>query len=35
MLKEMMGCSKDHAKEIDIYNKTYDEKMTRARLLKD
>ncbi len=27
MIHKMMGCSKDHAAEIDIYNKTYKEKI--------
>lgn len=31
----MMGCSRDHSKELDIYNKSYAEKMARARTLKD
>lgn len=30
----MMGCSKDHAAEIDIYNKTYKEKIQRIQLMK-
>eukprot|EP00347_Sterkiella_histriomuscorum_P019330 403342060 len=35
MLKEMMGCSRDHSKEIDIYSKTYSEKMERVQLMKE
>ena len=31
----MMGCSRDHAAEIDIYNKSYKEKMARIRLMKE
>ena len=27
----MMGCSKDHAKEIDLYSKTYEDKIDRVR----
>lgn len=34
-VKEMMGCARDHSKEIDIYNKTYDEKLFRITSLKD
>ena len=32
---KMMGCSKDHAAEIDIYNKTYAEKIQRIKLMKE
>ena len=32
---KMMGCSKDHAAEIDIYNKTYPEKIERVKLMKE
>ena len=31
----MFGCSKDHAKEIDIYNKSYKEKIDRIKFMKD
>ena len=31
----MMGCSRDHAAEIDIYNKTYKEKIERIKLMKE
>lgn len=34
-MKEMMGCSRDHSKEIDIYNKSYAEKLQRIMFLKD
>jgi hypothetical protein len=30
-MKEMMGCSRDHSKEIDIYSKSYAEKIERIR----
>ena len=29
----MIGCSKDHGKEIDLYNKTYAEKILRVNTL--
>ena len=32
---KMMGCNKDHAAEIDIYNKTYKEKISRIKLMKE
>jgi len=35
MYHKMMGCSKDHAAEIDIYNKTYPEKIARIKLMKE
>jgi hypothetical protein len=31
----MMGCSKDHAAELDIYTKPYSEKMKRIKLMKE
>jgi hypothetical protein len=34
-MKEMMGCSRNHSKEIDIYNKSYEEKIQRVISLKD
>ena len=34
-MKEMMGCSRNHSKEIDIYSKSYEEKMQRIVFLKD
>ena len=35
MYHKMMGCSKDHAAEIDIYNKPYPEKIQRIKLMKE
>ena len=35
MLHKMMGCSKDHTAEIDIYNKSYKEKINRIKLMKE
>jgi hypothetical protein len=29
----MIGCNKDHGKEIDLYGKTYDEKIARIKSL--
>ena len=29
----MLGCSKDHGKEIDLYNKSYQEKILRVKTL--
>lgn len=31
----MMGCAKDHAAELDIYNKTFKEKIQRITLMKE
>jgi hypothetical protein len=31
----MIGCSKDHGKEIDLYNKSYPEKIDRIRAMLD
>ena len=31
----MMGCSRDHAAEIDIYNKPYKEKIARITMMKE
>lgn len=31
----MIGCSKDHAKEIDIFNKNYEQKMERIKSMKE
>jgi hypothetical protein len=31
----MMGCSRDHAKEIDIYSKTFQEKIERVKAMKE
>ena len=30
-MAKIMGCSKDHAKEIDLYSKPYEEKIERIR----
>lgn len=30
-MAKMVGCSKDHGKEIDLWNKPYDEKVARIR----
>ena len=32
-LAKMIGCNKDHGKEIDLYGKTYDEKILRIKSL--
>ena len=32
-IQKILGCSKDHGKEIDLYNKTYDEKIQRIKTL--
>lgn len=32
-IQKMIGCSKDHGKEIDLYNKTYAEKILRVNTL--
>ena len=29
-MTKLAGCSKDHAKEIDLYNKSYDEKLEQV-----
>ena len=29
-MEKLMGCSKDHSKEIDLYDKTYAEKIDRV-----
>ena len=34
-MKEMMGCSRNHSKEIDLYSKSYEEKLARIKSLKD
>ena len=31
----MMGCNRDHAVEIDIYNKPFSEKILRIKMMKD
>ena len=35
MIHKQMGCSRDHAQEIDIYNKPYPEKIKRIQLMKE
>ena len=30
-MAKMLGCSKDHAKELDLYNKCYDDKIDRVK----
>jgi len=35
MIHKMMGCSRDHAVELDIYNRPFKEKMERIRLMKE
>ena len=35
MLHKMMGCNQDHAAEIDIFNKSYKEKMQRITMMKE
>jgi hypothetical protein len=34
-VKEMFGCARDHSKEIDLYDKSYEEKMARVRHMKE
>ena len=34
-IHKMMGCNKDHAVELDIYNKSYKEKIDRIKLMKE
>lgn len=34
-IHKMMGCNKDHAAELDIYNKSYKEKIERIKLMKE
>lgn len=31
----MMGCNRDHAVELDIYNKPFSEKIVRIKMMKD
>jgi tetratricopeptide (TPR) repeat protein len=35
MIHKQMGCSRDHAQELDIYNKPYSEKIKRITLMKE
>ena len=30
-MAKMLGCSKDHAKELDLYNKSYEDKIDRVK----
>ena len=30
-IKDLMGCGRDHSKEIDIYEKTFEEKVNRVK----
>ena len=30
-MAKLAGCSKDHAKEIDLYGKSYEEKLEQVR----
>lgn len=32
-MTKLAGCSKDHAKEIDLYNKSYDDKVERINAM--
>ncbi len=32
-LAKMIGCSKDHGKEIDLYGKSYEEKIKRIKMM--
>jgi len=32
-MQKIIGCSKDHGKEIDLYDKSYAEKITRINTL--
>jgi FK506-binding protein 4/5 len=34
-LHKMMGCSRDHAAELDIYNRSYPEKIKRIQMMKE
>ena len=34
-IHKMMGCNRDHAVEIDIYNKPFSEKILRIKMMKD
>ena len=34
-IQKTIGCNKDHQKEIDIYSKSYEEKMARIKALKE
>ena len=32
-MSKLAGCSKDHAKEIDLYNKSYEDKVERINTM--
>ena len=32
-MEKLLGCSKDHSKEIDLYDKTYTEKIDRVKTM--
>lgn len=32
-MEKLIGCSKDHSKEIDLYDKTYSDKIDRVRTM--
>jgi len=34
-MTKLLGCSKDHAKEIDLYGKSYDDKLAQIREMMD
>ena len=34
-MAKLQGCSKDHAKEIDLYGKSYDDKLAQIREMMD
>ena len=34
-MSKLAGCSKDHAKEIDLYNKSFDDKVERIKKMMD
>ena len=32
-MQKLLGCNKDHSKEIDLYDKTYSEKIDRVNTM--
>ena len=32
-MEKLLGCSKDHSKEIDLYDKTYEDKIDRVKTM--
>jgi len=34
-VKDLFGCNRDHSKEIDIYNRSYEDKIDRVKQLKE